>query len=91
MTGRFTHFLERSQQERYKVHNRNNPALPPKMPSSQKRGKLGLGSTRRITGLQSYLATELWPATSFHMPFWRTKVSVLSTVLARCSPRTIPS
>jgi len=33
MAGRFTHFLERPQQERYKVHNKNNPALPPKMPS----------------------------------------------------------
>src|SRR5690349_1036028 len=35
MAGRFTHFLERSQQECSKVHNRNNPAMLPKMSSLQ--------------------------------------------------------
>jgi CheY-like chemotaxis protein len=53
--------------------------------------KSGALAARRTTVVPSYLATELWPATSFHTPFCRTKVSVLSTVLTRCSPRTIPS
>lgn len=65
-------------------------------------GTDGLQNVRRMVATDSstrvsnravllYLATELWLATSFQTPFLRTKVSVVRTVFARCSPRTIAS
>jgi hypothetical protein len=42
------------------------------------------GSERKVR--RSYFATLPWLATSFHIPPILTKVSVLMTVVLRCSP-----
>ena len=65
-----------------------DPSQEPILWSHRPAQKVRPTGTRR----NSYsAATELWFATSFHIPCCRTKTSVLSTVLTRCSPRIIAS